>query len=125
MIVGSAFTAALYKRQTKVVEGANAEALSRMSSVASQAFYGIRTVRWEAVCSGGFQGLGFSADSCALDREDRGRPIPSPFPGLALDQLMRVSGFRIQDFKIQGFPADSCSLDREDVLVPHPSLDYL
>eukprot|EP00208_Stichococcus_sp_RCC1054_P006203 CAMPEP_0206138586 /NCGR_PEP_ID=MMETSP1473-20131121/3425_1 /ASSEMBLY_ACC=CAM_ASM_001109 /TAXON_ID=1461547 /ORGANISM="Stichococcus sp, Strain RCC1054" /LENGTH=706 /DNA_ID=CAMNT_0053532061 /DNA_START=385 /DNA_END=2508 /DNA_ORIENTATION=+ len=45
VIVGSAFTAALYKQQTKAVEGANASALSRMSSVASQAFYGIRTVR--------------------------------------------------------------------------------
>ena len=45
VIVGAAFTAALYKRQTKAVERNNSDALSRMSSVASQAFSGIRTVR--------------------------------------------------------------------------------
>ncbi len=46
VIVGAAFTASLYKQQTKAVERSNSDALARMSSVAAQAFSGIRTVRW-------------------------------------------------------------------------------
>lgn len=49
VVVGTACTASLYKQQTKAVERSNSEALGRMSSVASQAFSGIRTVR--CVCT--------------------------------------------------------------------------
>lgn len=45
VVVGTACTASLYKQQTRAVERSNSEALGRMSSVASQAFSGIRTVR--------------------------------------------------------------------------------
>ncbi len=45
VIIATAVTAALYKRQTKQVEQSQAQALSQMTGVANQAFSAIRTVR--------------------------------------------------------------------------------
>ena len=45
VIIATAFTAAVYKGQTRVVERENAEAAAAMSNVASQAFESITTVR--------------------------------------------------------------------------------
>ena len=45
VIITTAFTAAVYKGQTRAVERENAEAAAAMSNVASQAFESITTVR--------------------------------------------------------------------------------
>lgn len=84
IIVGACFTSSLYKKQTKEVERRNSEALSRMSSVASQAFSGIRTVRsfagealererfGEYVSSSYNSGLGFADAKANLESINRG-----------------------------------------------------
>lgn len=84
VIVATAFTASLYKQQTRAVERSNSEALGRMSSVASQAFSGIRTVRSFAgealererfgqfVTASYHSGLGFAGAKANLESLNRG-----------------------------------------------------
>lgn len=48
VIVATAFTATLYKDQTRAVETDNANATNEMNNIANQAFESITTVRYEA-----------------------------------------------------------------------------
>ena len=58
VIIATAATAANYKKETKVVEGKAAKALSSMVGVADQAFRAITTVRQatHCMCGGPLQG---------------------------------------------------------------------
>ena len=46
VIIATAFTATLYKNQTKAVETENANATNEMNNIANQAFESITTVRY-------------------------------------------------------------------------------
>ncbi|KAK9839647.1 hypothetical protein WJX81_003007 [Elliptochloris bilobata] len=84
VIVATAATAALYKRQTKEVERSNAAALGNMVGVASQAFAAITTVRsfageglererfGEYVAQSYQSGLGFARAKATLESLNRG-----------------------------------------------------
>lgn len=65
VIIATAFTANMYKEQTKAVETENAAAMNEMNSIANQAFESITTVRSASYYNELFTGMYGSQSACS------------------------------------------------------------